>query len=60
MMFKIKSRVNISGMWANYEHEQWFNDSLNVFGRVYEYHLYMMKLFPNCKFEFIDAREVIK
>jgi len=58
MIFDIESRVTIEGIGnVTHKHMQEFNDNSNVFGRVYDYHQYMKKTFPNCNFEMVSAKE---
>lgn len=57
--YKVLSEVYISGIGnCKHEHEQEFDEDLNVFGRVLEYHKYMYKTFPKCDFRLIKAEEV--
>lgn len=44
---------------CKFSHVQEFSDDLNVFGRVYEYHKYMNRLFPNYDFKAVKIREII-
>lgn len=59
MRFKVESEVIIEGVGKFcHEHEQEFDDNLNVFGRVLEYHKYMYRTFPRCEFRLIKAKEI--
>lgn len=58
MKFDIESEVFIDGLGKfRHSHTQEFADDSNVFGRVLEYHEYMYKVFPNCEFKLISAKE---
>lgn len=61
MRFKLESEVFVEGIGKmKHTHTQTFADDSNVFGRVLEYHQYMYKTFPNCKFKLIKAMELQK
>lgn len=59
-MIKVKviSFVNFNGMKIKDEYIQEYDDNENVFGRILLYHQRMQKVFPNCDFELIEAREI--
>ena len=59
MKYRMKSKVMIDGIGTvTHEHTQDFGNTSNVFGRVLEYHRYMQRMFPDCKFELVSAKEV--
>ena len=59
MKLSIKSEVTIPGIGTcTHEHTQDFDDSSNVFGRVYDYRQYMKDTFPGCKYRLLSAKEV--
>lgn len=58
MKFKIKSKVNVDGIIVIDEYVQEFDENENVFGRILIYHKRMQKIFPDCKFDLIQAKRI--
>lgn len=59
MVFNITSEVMVKGIGKIYhQHTQEFADDSNVFGRVLEYHQYMYKTFPKCKFKLVKIERI--
>lgn len=59
MKYEVLSEVIIPSIGTlKHEHTQSFDDDSNVFGRVLEYHKYMYRTFPNCKFRLIKAKPI--
>ena len=58
MKYKVYSKIYIPNIGeCNHEHIQEFDEDLNVFGRVLEYHKYMYKTFPKCDFELVKIEK---
>lgn len=59
MVFNITSEVMVKGIGKMYcQHTQEFADDSNVFGMVLEYHQYMYKTFPKCKFKLVKIERI--
>ena len=59
MKLMIESVVVIDGIGeCKHHHVQDFADDSNVFGRVFEYHEYMHRAFPDCDFKAVKVTEV--
>ena len=61
MKFEIKTEVKIPSVGVTtHKHTQEFADDSNVFGRVIEYREYIRRLFPNCEYKLISAKQISK